>query len=97
MRGAALPVMWGMCGVVPVSYLTHFGVSGETLASINSAPLPASAFANRNLESIFKPRNAHGERGGAGAAGRPAPVGWGCVTAVSPALSWLVLVFTGVI
>lgn len=40
---------------MPTSYLTHFSISGETLALINSAMLPASAFTNRNLESIFNP------------------------------------------
>lgn len=41
--------------VVPIPYLTHFSISGETLALINSALLSASTFTNRNLESIFNP------------------------------------------
>lgn len=83
----------GGCTTVPISYLTHFSVSGETLALINSALLPASAFTNRNLEAIFNPPTPTARR-------EPAvPPGLGKVSAPAAALglSWLVLLFTGVI
>lgn len=71
---------------MPTSYLTHFSISGETLALINSALLPASAFTNRNLESIFNPETPTASVGGVGslqcdAAGRPAPSDRDSVTA----------------
>lgn len=83
----------GGCTAVPISYLTHFSVSGETLALINSALLPASAFTNRNPEAIFNPPTPTARR-------EPAvPPGLGKVSAPAAALglSWLVLLFTGVI
>ena len=62
---------------MPVSYLTHFSVSGETLASINSSLLPASAFTNRNLEAIFKPETPTASGGSLRRGGSAGTVGSG--------------------
>lgn len=89
---------------MPTSYLTHFSISGETLALINSAMLPASAFTNRNLESIFNPETPTASVwGGWGACsamqrvGRHRRIGTVSLPAPFLSLSWLVLLFTGVI
>lgn len=103
MRGAALPapVKQGMCTVVPVSYLTHFSVSGETLASINSSLAPRPPHLLTEIWSLFltpkRPLQAGGARSPVQRVGRHRRVGTASLPAPFPTLSWLVLLFTGVI
>lgn len=73
-----------MCTVVPVSYLTHFSVSGETLALINSSLAPGLRIYLTEIWSLFLTPKHPPRAGGSpqpGAATRPAPPGRGRVAA----------------